>query len=766
MFFLSQRRTALLLLPILFVAIISPSSLLNVDISNQKSTSNNHRTVPEGQSQLQSLPRLGGHAPLSSSDPPIYDEQLGISFTQDFYSLACTVTAVGQSDNDGYGPAYLLNGLTDQGWWYQVGLAYNWPYNGGFNAGFNFIYEVWDSSGNSIFPTNGGGGILAFSGPVYEGDNVFLKLYFLYSEVVMWAMDNNTGAIAYMQYSAEGATIFSGTPSGYANLNDFFTGLMTEWYHTNPYYGDEQEVVYFVYGSAISSAWMWIDEFNSQNLSVLFSDYTFVPYTNPTQLQTLSSNGATVSSDAYEFITGSLSSVALTLSYSIADGGYGYTAPVLTYILNGAQQTAAISNSPTTYYVDIGTSWSITNPLSSSTSTERWQTDQPTSGTAYSPETMNLVYYHQYSVIFGYNINGGGSGYSAPTVTYQEFGSQVTATTGTQVWADSSQYHYPDSLPGSSYAERWATNSGSGLVSSSGSIITKYYHQYLTTASYSVIGGGTPVPPTLTSTAFGSPFSQALTTQPHGFWMDNGVLYSVTNPLSSSTDSERWRSNSALEGNVSSSFAVSASYYHQYYVSIEPNPATGGSVSVGSDWFDAGATFQATASANAGWQFEGWNGSGDGSYSGASNTASTVAGAPLVETATFYPGLTIVSSSGISVSYIYGATAGSVPAGTSQTIFAPQGTDITLAASPTLFIYSFEGWTGSTTSGGSMISAVLNSPMSLTANYSFNYVNIGIMSAIVIAAVTVFAITIRRVKGGSHQRRRGPRHLHDKKSKV
>jgi hypothetical protein len=73
--------------------------LFHAQVSIQKSTSNDHQTVPEGQSQLQSLPRLGGHAPLSSSDPHIYDEQqLGISFTQDFTSLAYTVTAVGQEN--------------------------------------------------------------------------------------------------------------------------------------------------------------------------------------------------------------------------------------------------------------------------------------------------------------------------------------------------------------------------------------------------------------------------------------------------------------------------------------------------------------------------------------------------------------------------------------------------------------------------------------------------------------------------------------------
>ena len=68
---------------------------------------------------------------LSGSPPAYWDEQLGLSFTQDFYSIAYNVTAVQQADSDGYGPAYLLNGLSNSDYWYQVGLSWNWPYTTG-----------------------------------------------------------------------------------------------------------------------------------------------------------------------------------------------------------------------------------------------------------------------------------------------------------------------------------------------------------------------------------------------------------------------------------------------------------------------------------------------------------------------------------------------------------------------------------------------------------------------------------------------------------
>jgi hypothetical protein len=123
-------------------------------------------------------PATSGLNMQSSPPPPTYDEQLAMTFTQTFTSLEYTFTAVPQVDSYGYGPAYLLNGLSNDGYWYQVGLSYDWPYqSGGYSSGFNFSYEVWDSSKNSVYPTNGLG-LETFSGTVNPGDLVTLELYF------------------------------------------------------------------------------------------------------------------------------------------------------------------------------------------------------------------------------------------------------------------------------------------------------------------------------------------------------------------------------------------------------------------------------------------------------------------------------------------------------------------------------------------------------------------------------------------------------------
>jgi hypothetical protein len=68
---------------------------------------------------------------LASVATPNYDEQIGATFTQDVAALTYNVTAVAQTDSDGYGPAYILNGLTSAGYWYQVGLSWHWPNTNG-----------------------------------------------------------------------------------------------------------------------------------------------------------------------------------------------------------------------------------------------------------------------------------------------------------------------------------------------------------------------------------------------------------------------------------------------------------------------------------------------------------------------------------------------------------------------------------------------------------------------------------------------------------
>ena len=234
----------------------------------------------------------------------VWDEQMGETFVQNFTSLSYNVTAVNQNDQYGYGPAYLLNGLSNVGFWYQVGLEWNWPNpaGGGSFKGFGMGIDVFNTTGGLV---SVGKADFNFTGPVSPGDKVLLSLSFVDGNVSMYAYDWNTKAHANYTYYAFDATEFVGDPTGIANRNGVFTGLMTEWYHVLPFYGDIKPVAY-TSNENISSAWSWVDEFNSDNGTVVFANQTASAIVL-TQGKTVGFSwyGATLISSANEFITGS-----------------------------------------------------------------------------------------------------------------------------------------------------------------------------------------------------------------------------------------------------------------------------------------------------------------------------------------------------------------------------------------------------------------------------------------------------------------------------
>ena len=424
------------------------------------------------------LPYLRGHGQPNQAN---YDEQLGITFAQSFTSLEYNVTAVEQTDPTlDTGPAYLLNGLSNNGFWYQVGVSWNWGPGQEPGTGFDMNYEVFDSIGNSVFPANGGG-LTAFSGTVNEGDIVVLNLYFNNSsQVVMLAEDLTTGAYAQQVYSAEGSSYFTGLPNAIANSNGFFTGLMTEWYHGAPYYSNLQSTVYTT-NLGISSGWMWMDEYNPNNNVAVFAANATAASSfaaNPAALQEFAYNGTTEYSSGAEFVSGLLPSgvtttttsssgsstgsstlVPITFSYSVA-GGEGYGAPVFTYISQGSQEEVSLGTTPTAYLVDPGSQWSVSSELPGSSSSERWVTSDTVSGTATSAQSIVLSYQAQYNVTVGSNAPYGGFVGPASSEWYDQ-GKQVTLNaTAYQNWA----------------FEGWFIN-GLSLAASSGSTIVVVVEQ-------------------------------------------------------------------------------------------------------------------------------------------------------------------------------------------------------------------------------------------------------------------------------------------------
>jgi hypothetical protein len=674
-------------------------------------------------------------SPLQGSQSPAHwDEQLGLSFTQDFTSLAYNVTAVEQADLDGIGPSYLLNGLTNEGYWYQVGLSWNWPYvSGGHDQGFYMNYEVFGASGNSIYPSNGEGGLASITGTVNQGDTVGLFLYFSKGNVTMSVYDFNTGAHAQDSFSAEGSTVFDGTPDGKGNSNGFFTGLMTEQYHISQYYGDESTVLYSDTTFSLNSAWMWIDEYNTETQEILFNDQTSVVYSSPS-LQSLSSNGATENSNASDFITGTGTWVPMTMDFGTMGDGLPASSPVLNYTFGGTEYSDTLTLKPTTYYMDYGSTWSVTNPLPGGFSGEEWRTAQPTAGVVNSSLSLEFNYYDQYLLTFDYNTSGENAGFAQPNVTIMQCGVYSSVEAPYSTYVDSgSQYSYQNPIPTSLTGERWATAVPQGYAYTSLTVDPLYYHQYALNTSYSVIGGGTPGPILLSGVSFGSPVSVQLSETAETIWLDAGSGYSLPASINS-TETERWYASSELNGSITGPFAFSPAYQHQFYLNLSSYSEGGGSLTPSNGWVVAGQSVQINAVPSTNWQFEGWTGVGPLSYSGNLSSTSFSMESPVQEYAQFYPGLIVSAMGSGTVSYSYSQKMGSVAGGTSFTLYAPQNSSISLTAAPSSFFFQFDKWSGAINSSSPTTSLVLTAPGQIQARFILNWVNIGILATAIAAA--------------------------------
>jgi hypothetical protein len=246
------------------------------------------------------------------AESPHYVEQLWMGFAQNFTSLAYNVTAVAQSDSYGYGPSYLLNGLTDKGLWYQVGVSYNRvSTNGlGYSPGFQVTYEVWNSSTNrSVFPASGTAGSLYFNDTKSE-DNVQLSVNLVGGSVIMKAYDWRLRFTASVSYDAEGADYFVGSAD---RVSRYPSSILTEWQHVLPYFCSNQKVTFSCGNVLISEFWLGIDEWNLTNVqpslrfgvagSTVFDTVHIFSLGNPADLLSLGGAGTTIYANATQFLT-------------------------------------------------------------------------------------------------------------------------------------------------------------------------------------------------------------------------------------------------------------------------------------------------------------------------------------------------------------------------------------------------------------------------------------------------------------------------------
>jgi Divergent InlB B-repeat domain len=87
----------------------------------------------------------------------------------------------------------------------------------------------------------------------------------------------------------------------------------------------------------------------------------------------------------------------ISFSYSVTSGG-SPTPPELAATTSGTQFTEAVSQSGIGFWLDAGTSYSLTNPLQGSGAAERWIALNGSDGSVDSAQSIMIDYKHQYSV--------------------------------------------------------------------------------------------------------------------------------------------------------------------------------------------------------------------------------------------------------------------------------------------------------------------------------------------------------------------------------
>jgi hypothetical protein len=173
-------------------------------------------------------------------------------------------------------------------------------------------------------------------------------------------------------------------------------------------------------------------------------------------------SGATTESATY------IEQYQLTFDYTVVGGG-SPSAPTVTYYSLGSADTCTAPCSPV--YVDASSSYSYTNPLGGSGTTERWYAGYLATGTISGPGTISPAYYHQYYVQFAVYPSGYG-----------------TISPSTDAWYNSSSTVDVSATPNSPYSfQYWSTScvgGGTACLPLGSSI-------YTTPNSVTVDGAGT-----------------------------------------------------------------------------------------------------------------------------------------------------------------------------------------------------------------------------------------------------------------------------------
>src|SRR5271157_5576661 len=401
----------------------------------------------------------------------------------------------------------------------------------------------------------------------------------------------------------------------------------------------------------------------------------------------------------------------LTLSYSVSGGG-SPTAPTFTANQCGSSYGQVLTVSTTDYWFDSGSSWTVTNPLADSGSTERWYTSQTVSSTVSSSATIAFTYYHQYELTMATNF-----GTTSPSAgdTWHDAGSVVSIVAYSPSVGAGEQYVWNSWTGSGTISYTGATNQTSVTMNSAISETASWNHQYKLTMAQSGLtdASGTVV------TVFGSD-TKTLSQLPNSTWVDSGTSVSFSyGIIVGSTVSGKQYVLTGVSGNttassvtVSSAVTVTGTFKTQYYLAVTSPYGT----TSGQGWYDTGSTANAALNIGSidhlnGTQhvFVNWGSDASGTIYSKSNNI-TMSG-PKTATATWQTQykLTVTSAHGSPTGadwYNAGVTA-------DFGVTSPDGTSGTR--------YVFTAWSGDSTSTSASDSILMGGPKTVTATWQTQY---------------------------------------------
>jgi hypothetical protein len=230
----------------------------------------------------------------------------------------------------------------------------------------------------------------------------------------------------------------------------------------------------------------WLDTGSSYSVSPLLLGSTSVERWSTASNTTGVANGPTNINLTYYH------QVLVEFSYSVAGGG-SIPSPNATLFSFGKQSLIPLGPAQRSIWADFGTVLALPGSFPGSSPSERWELGSASSMVLTSPETLSLVYYHQFLVPTAYSVSGGGTP-TLPMLSGFELGASFNSsvTTGNSVWLDAGSAWEASAVVQGGVGERWAAvGSTNGFVGGSTAISISYEHEFYVTIAASPRGSGT-----------------------------------------------------------------------------------------------------------------------------------------------------------------------------------------------------------------------------------------------------------------------------------